>query len=85
MAAFSKEAFGQVFEDEVSRDSSKARYVLSQYPTGSDLFDEACEMRPEVALVFRAFLLAGHAERLTRCAASDDVNGADIRSSKRLA
>jgi hypothetical protein len=73
--------FFQVFEDEVSRDSSEARYVLSQYPTGSDFSDESCEMRPEVPLVFGALLLPGDAERLAGESARDDVD----RSAKRLA
>jgi hypothetical protein len=71
----------QVLDDFVSRESSDARDVLSNDPTGSELADESGEVRPEVALVRLRLLLSGNGEGLTGEAPAYDIDSSGNRLS----
>ena len=67
----------QVSEHLVESQRDVTNNIFSKYPSGSDFANNSAHLRPEVARVFRASLLAGMAEWLTRVAACDDPDVSD--------
>jgi len=66
----------QLRGDEIEAEIEVSGDVLEEQPLGTDLADDAGDVRPEVARVGGAQLPAGDGERLARIARSDDVHRA---------
>ncbi len=70
----------QAFGDFGEADAEMMGDVLEEDEGRLDLADDTGDMRPEMAWIFGAPALAGHAERLARIARSDDVHRAAPRA-----
>lgn len=54
--------------------------IFAEHPFGTDLSDNPCDVRPQVARIVGPALLAGETERLTGITGSDKMNTVTPRS-----
>ena len=67
----------QVSKDLVEAQGDVTSNIFSKYPSGSDFANNSTHLRPEVARIFMASLLAGVAVGLTRIATTDEIDSTD--------
>jgi hypothetical protein len=69
----------QVRKHLVEAQCDVASNVFSKHPSGPEFFDKPQILRPEVAVIIRAFTLPGVTEWLARVSAANNVNWSNVR------